>query len=100
MARISGGLELRVEKLEDKVEKLSEATVRNDERYKTLIDLFSGMQKSLSKISDDVIELKSNFKVNDHITKENRSWIKDITVGKIITVIVGIITVIAFIKSY
>lgn len=70
-----------------------------DNKYSTIIDLLSDIKASNLDNDRRLRDLEKNQVVNDYKTKKNTNWIESITIPKIITIIVGIITILGFYNS-
>ena len=92
-------LEERVLRLEEKYEKLHEDNIRNDEKYNTMLQLISNIQTTLNDAVTRLNKVATELAVNNHKTNKASGFMESFSYGKIITIIIGIATIIQLIKG-
>ena len=99
-------LEDNVERLEKSVESLTEVVsdltkdnIRTDEKYKNLITMMTNLTSGFTELSKTVNTVLIDMSVNNRDTKKNTNFIEGITVGKIVAITVGIITIVSFVRN-
>lgn len=92
-------LEDRISKLEAKFEKLNEDTIRNDERYNTMLTLISNIQITLDSTVKEINNMAKELAVNTHKTNKAAGFINGVSYGKIGALLVATLTVIQFIRG-
>ena len=89
----------RMDTFENNQKELSETVIRNDEKYKTIINLFTDVKKTAESTDRKVNELIVKLAVNDHKTNKNSNVLESLSVGKIVTIIVGALPIASVMKG-
>lgn len=92
-------LKERMEKVEIKVDGLSETSIRQEERYNTILEGLRDNAKDMSKLTDKLETISVKLAVNDSQTQVNNNLLKELTWPKIIAFFIMILTAISMIME-